>query len=169
MDADPNVRIRKAVPSDAAAFETFMLSAWREAGPDAPGFTGASEEVIADLATPETFTASVAGPVRAMLLARIAGHVVGFVATRWVDESTAEITGLIVHPCNAGQGIGTALVERAIGALDPRLLESVVARTEVDIHRAIAFYERLGFRPSGPTTEDVAGDAVELCELVMSV
>jgi ribosomal protein S18 acetylase RimI-like enzyme len=104
-----------------------------------------------------------------MLLARHAGREGGFVATRRNDESTADITDLIVHPSNSRQGIGTALVERAIGARGPRLLESVVVRTEVDNHRAIAFYERLGFRPSGATTEDVAGDAVELCELVMSV
>jgi hypothetical protein len=61
--------VREAVAADATAFATFMQRAWREAGPDAPGFAGAIAESIAEITTPSIFERSIGGPDRRMFLA----------------------------------------------------------------------------------------------------
>ena len=38
-----DVEVREAEPSDAEAVATFLLAAWREAGPESLGFTGAND------------------------------------------------------------------------------------------------------------------------------
>ena len=47
-----HLEIGEATPADAAGFGAFLRAAWAEYGPDAPGFAGASDEVIDELATP---------------------------------------------------------------------------------------------------------------------
>jgi hypothetical protein len=81
---------------DAAEFARFFPRAWREAGPDAPGFSGATEEAILELTTPESFRERVVGPDRRMFLAWEEHEVVGFAATRRIDPKTVELSGIVV-------------------------------------------------------------------------
>ncbi len=63
------VLVTEATQDDVAAFAAFFWEAWREAGPDAPGFAGATDDVITELTTPEAIRQRIGGPERRMFLA----------------------------------------------------------------------------------------------------
>ena len=53
MDATPhNIRVVEAGEPDVPAISSLFWRMWDEAGPDAPGFSGATEEVIEEIAQP---------------------------------------------------------------------------------------------------------------------
>ena len=87
--------VREAVAADATAFATFMQRAWREAGPDAPGFAGATAESIAEITTPSIFERSIGGPDRRMFLAWHGEEAVGFASLRRTDATTSELSGVV--------------------------------------------------------------------------
>ena len=160
--AQGEVSIRQATEEDGYAFAEFLGAAWREAGPDAPGFTGASEETIAEITTPEAFRGNISGPERRMFLAWEEDRVVGFSATRGMDQSSVELSGIIVFRSRAGRGIGSTLVESAMAAARGDGHREMIVKTETTNHRAKAFYENQGFRTVGVETEDVDDVPVEV-------
>lgn len=156
------IAVREAVVADAPAFATFMHRAWREAGPDAPGFAGATEESIAEIASQTSFERSIGGPDRRMFLAGIEGEVVGFAATRREDDTTVELAGIVILSTYAGQGVGTALVDASVAAARAEGYATMLVKTETSNHRARDFYEKLGFHLESIATESVDATAVEL-------
>jgi len=156
----------EATERDVAAFATFFQQAWQEAGPDAPGFAGATEEVVRELTTREAILERIGGPDRRMFLARQGGRVVGFSATRRIDEATVELAGVIVLQSIVGRGIGTPLVEQAVEVATDEGYARMVVRTETTNDRALRFYQARGFTPTGSMTELVEGKPVEVWELV---
>ncbi len=86
------ISVTEATDAEVDAFATFFWEAWRQAGPDAPGFVGASDQVIADLTTAEAFAERIGGPERRMFLAWEDERVVGFAATKRVDADTVPST-----------------------------------------------------------------------------
>jgi GNAT superfamily N-acetyltransferase len=159
------VSVAEATSADLAGFAAFMREAWQSAGPGAPGFTGATDEVIAEITETEAFQARIGGPDRRMLLAWEDGEVVGFAATKRLDATMVELAGIVVKESAAGRGIGTALVEQAIDTARAEKHRTMVVRTETTNHRAKAFYESCGFTHAHRTTEDVDGATVEVWEL----
>ena len=159
------VSIRQATVEDGGAFAEFLAAAWREAGPDAPGFTGASEETIAEITAPEAFRVHISGPDRRMFLAWEEGRVVGFSATRGINENSVELSGIIVFRSRAGRGIGSALVESAMAAARGYGHQEMIVKTETTNHGARAFYENQGFRIVGVETEDIDDIHVEVSVL----
>jgi ribosomal protein S18 acetylase RimI-like enzyme len=163
------ISVTEATTADVAAFAAFFWEAWRQAGPDAPGFVGASDQVVAELTTPEAFVARIGGPERRMFLAWEKQHVVGFAATKRVDADTVELAGIIVMEAISGRGAGTGLVEAAVGAMGTAGFRSMIVRTETANDRAKAFYEACEFTVTGSTTEHVEGATVEVWELTRSL
>lgn len=157
--------VREAVVADAPAFATFMHRAWREAGPDAPGFAGATEESIAELATPAIFERSIGGPDRRMFLACIMGEVVGFAAIRREDDCTVELAGIVVLTSHVGRGAGTTLVDAAIATARAEGYSRMLVKTETTNNRARSFYENLGFELERVETETVEGTDIEVLRL----
>jgi GNAT superfamily N-acetyltransferase len=92
----------------------------------------------------------------------IAGEeVVGFsIAT----GETREVNALFVLPDNAGYGIGRDLLDAAVQHLRDRAPGAVRLRTDPN-SPAYAFYLRRGWRDTGETHEDVAGDSDRFLEL----
>ncbi len=167
MDQDADrVVVTEAAERDVAAFATFFWEAWQEAGPDAPGFAGATEEVIRELTTREAILERIGGPDRRMFLARHGGSVVGFSATKRIDDVTLELAGVIVLQSIVGRGIGTPLVEQAVRAATDEGYVSMVVRTETTNDRAFRFYQARGFTLTGSMTELVEDEPVEVSELV---
>lgn len=156
--------VREAVDDDAAAIGAFLRAIWDEAGPDAPGFAGATAELIDEIAAPAAVRARLGGPERRMVLALHGVEVIGFAATRASSATEAELAGIVVRRAWAGRGIGRELVSAALGMIGPS--DSVVVRTEVDNVAAIRFYESLGFRREGTATELVDDVPVPVVELV---
>lgn len=156
---------REATDADAEAFATFLQTAWQQAGPDAPGFTGATDAVIAELSSQNAFLARIGGPDRRMFLAWEGDVVVGFSATRRLDDASVELSGIVVLESQAGHGIGSALVDGAIEAARADGYDEMVVRTETTNARARAFYEARGFSVAGVETEQVEGTGVEVWRL----
>ncbi|NLE37624.1 MAG: GNAT family N-acetyltransferase [Pirellulaceae bacterium] len=80
------------------------------------------------------------------LAAYLADELVGCVVITPIDEQTMRMRQLIVRPDRQGQGVGTALIERA------ETVAREAACTRMVLHAratAIALYKRLGYRDVG--------------------
>lgn len=130
---------------------------WDEAGPNAPGFSGATEDVIAEIARPDAIRARIGGPERRMFVAYRGETVVGFAATRARDDTEIELAGIVVLQSMVGTGIGTPLVEIAVRTSRDLGYSKMTVSTEVDNERALAFYEARGFHRTGESTAEVEG------------
>ena len=158
--------VMEATDADVAAFATFFTEAWKEAGPEASGFAGATNEVIAELTAPEAVLERIGGPDRRMFLAWQGERVVGFSATKRIDAATLELAGIIVLETAAGAGVGSGLVEEAVASARRQDFRRMIVRTETTNQRAKRFYEKLGFTVTGSTAEQVEGEVIEVWELV---
>ena len=158
----PAISIAEATDADAAAYADFFWHAWKEAGPEAPGFIGASDQVIAEVTRPEAFRERIGGPDRRMYLAREGTRVVGFAATSLHDSRSAELVGIIVLESMTGRGIGLRLAEAAIATVGRDGCSTIIVKTETTNKRARGFYERCGFSTTGVTTEDVDGVPIDV-------
>lgn len=162
---DSTYVVSEATEGDAAAYASFLRRAWEQAGPDSPGFAGATEAAITELSAPTTFRSNVGGPDRRMFVARAGSEIVGFCANRRVDEDTVELAGIVVLSDHAGRGIGSALVEAAVEQALSEGYASMVVKTETSNDRARAFYEKLGFEGDGVEMESVDSTTVEVWRL----
>lgn len=156
------ISVTEATDTDVTAFAAFFREAWKQAGPDAPGFVGASDQVIADLTTVEAFGERIGGPERRMFLAWEKERVVGFAATKCADADTVELAGIIVLQAMSGRGVGTSLVEKAVGAMRAEGYRSMIVRTETVNDRGKTFYEARNFAVKGSDSEYVEGATVEV-------
>jgi len=165
----PGIRVVEAGGADVAAIASFFWAAWRTSGPDAPGWAGASEDVIAELTTPEAIWARIGGPERRMFLAWDESRVVAFAATRSEDEETVELVGIIVLQDMLGHGIGTPLLQSAVEWAAEAGFRRMLVKTEATNERALGFYRSRGFTDSRMLVEDVEGAPIELSELTRTL
>ncbi len=162
------IDITEATVLDADDIGRFIRSLWDAAGPSAPGMTGATEEVIAEISGRDAIAARLGGPRRKLFIARRAGEIVGFSATRRIDDRTVELAGIMVHPDHQG-GIGRPLLERAARTARSDGCVSMRVQTESDNAGALGFYRSAGFVPLRKTTRDVEGTPVEVWELQLEL
>jgi len=154
--------VRAAKESDAKELGTFLMRAWREAGPGAPGFTGASEEAVKEISSEKFLIGTLADPKAKMLIAIADSGVVGFASLRAGRSRSAELSGIVVLQSASGLGIGTRLIRKSL-ALATRLgFRNISVQTEVFNKRAIGFYEENGFVEAGRRTEKVGEARVVL-------
>jgi GNAT superfamily N-acetyltransferase len=168
-DRGAGFSVAEASDSDVAAIAAFFWAAWRTSGPNAAGWAGASEGVIAELTAPDAIQARIGGPDRRMFLAWADDRVVGFAATRTEHEDCAELAGIIVREDMLGCGIGTPLLEAAVQSATQAGLRRLLVRTEVTNERALQFYRSRGFTDSRIVVEDVEGAPMKLVELVRTL
>ncbi len=159
----------EATENDAEAITAFLWQAWEEAGPDAPGFAGATEETIRTSSTKESIVERVGGPRRRMFIAKEGEQVVGFSANRAVDDDLVELAGIVVLESMTGKRIGTHLCRIAIERARREDYRRMRVRTEVDNERALGFYESQGFQPIRTLTETVGDTEVVVTELVLDL
>lgn len=163
------VVVGEAAPSDAAAIGAFMVAAWRAAGPGAPGYSGATDDVMAEITTEAAIAARIAPPERRMFVARSDGRVVGFAAIRHMNETDVELAGIIVAPDVTGRGIGSRLLAAVLPAARAAGYRRMLVRTETDNETAVAFYERHGFTRTRQTEQSVEGTEIAVWELAKVV
>ena len=156
------LRVAEAALSDVSSLREFILEAWKEAGPSAWGWTGATETSVQELASMDHLRELVLNPGVKVLLAMDGERVIGFAVNRKVDEIMAELAGIIVSEGSTGKGVGTALIKAAMKAASEQGFRDVTVKTEVFNERAIGFYEANGFRRAGLTTEVVEGRGIDL-------
>jgi hypothetical protein len=93
---DSTPMVGEAKDGDVDAISAFLWEAWRQAGPGAPGFAGATEEVIADVADPDLIRSRIGGPDHRMYIARSGDRVIGFASARAETGETVELSGIVV-------------------------------------------------------------------------
>jgi ribosomal protein S18 acetylase RimI-like enzyme len=160
------VVVRPASPSDVSKLSAFLIEAWKEAGPGALGFAGATDEAIREIASEEFLRRRLASPTVHMVVAEEGERIIGFSSTRRVEEREAELSGIMVLESATGRGIGTRLLRKSLEAARKRGFTTVFVKTEVVNDRAIEFYKKAGFTESGKTVEKVGRTRVALRILV---
>ena len=160
-----HLTVREATASDVPSLEEFILAAWKESGPTAWGWTGATEESIRELASEGYLRRLLSNPNVKIILAKDGGHITGFAANRTVDATTVELAGIIVSERLTGMGIGTALMKASIERASKAGFEEMTVKTETFNSRAIGFYGAKGFHRVGLEGEVVGGKTVELVVL----
>jgi GNAT superfamily N-acetyltransferase len=157
LTAVPAVIVRPAVPADAPAMAALHVRAWRAA------YAGVMpDEFLAGLAIEEReamwrrslTTADLAPAERVILVAEVAGAVLGFTAAghaRGDDElGLGELYAINVDPPAWGGDAGGALLVGASAWLDARFAASILWVVDANA-RARRFYENAGWAPDGAT------------------
>lgn len=132
MSSEPN--LREATASDIPALAALCGQL---------GYPSTPEQLAARLTR-------LAGPEDCVLVAEMAGKVVGWIHVRGVccveSDPNAEIAGLVVDESCRGAGVGSELVEAACRWATQHGYGEVRVRSNVIREQAHRFYERQGFR-----------------------
>lgn len=131
---DPRFRIRQATPADAAAL---CADCW----PDRP--LERAEELLRLAA----YYAQQGAGCGAVVLAEATPGVLAYGQLLSLSRC-GEISDLIVAPACRSQGIGTALIQYLVQAAQRYQMNCVEIGAALSNPRALALYQRLGFRPA---------------------
>ncbi len=163
------MEIVEATVADAERLQTFIRKAWTEAGPGAPGFSGATEETISEISSQEFLRNCLSDSRVKIFAAQVGKEFVGFASTREIDERTLELSGIMVLEATSGKGVGTGLIESIKSFASKQSFREILVRTEADNQKAISLYQRTGFNQVSETTEDVEGMLVKLVTLRLTL
>jgi ribosomal protein S18 acetylase RimI-like enzyme len=163
------ILVRRATPEDAAALAAVEVTSWRAAYhgliPDAL-FDNLSVEEKTERGRRNLFKHGACGRKRVVVALRDA-KVIGFVRVGPVlDASEVGLVYLLyVLPAYWGCGVGSTLMNAAMGELQALGMQEALLWVLRDNRRARRFYEGLGWRQDGRTSsEDYGGVALEaLC------
>lgn len=154
---------------DIIKLKAFFWEAWRQAGPNALGFTGATESIVEEIASTDHLKSLIEGKDTKTFICYSDDNIVGFCTNRRIDDQTVELAGLIVLQELIGRGIGSMLLEKAkSGAISDNFC-SMIVKTEAYNKRAILFYTKKGFKKIDEREEDVLGTKVKIVELVINL
>jgi diamine N-acetyltransferase len=140
-------RIRKATTSDAeelsgcleSAFKAFRgeytFAAFRDTVPTASEMVRRLAEMCLFVAVAES------------------GEIVGTLGYRMVDEEEAHLRGMAVAPKYQGSGIAQRLLDAVESELHLRRCLRISLNTTQPLKRAVSFYEKNGYRPSGRVSD----------------
>jgi ribosomal protein S18 acetylase RimI-like enzyme len=150
------------------ALGKFVLDAWKRAGPQALGWTGATEDTIHEISSEEYLKGLVSDPKLQFYVSEDNGEITGFAATKVQDGSTMELAGIVVRDDLLGKGIGSLLISKCIDSARDAGFTSMVVKTESSNERAISFYMKRGFVRIGNVVETVENSKVDLAMLRLS-
>jgi GNAT superfamily N-acetyltransferase len=138
--------IRPATPSDAEAILACLRAAFE---PYRNRYT--PEGFLDTVLTPTTIQERLAA-MSVLVAVTLDGHTVGTVAYQ-VAGDEGHLRGMAVLPAHAGTGVAHQLLESAERELRDRGCSRISLDTTEPLRRAIRFYERHGFRPSGRVSD----------------
>jgi putative acetyltransferase len=164
-----NVRAVEPNPDPIHALGKFVLDAWKRAGPQVLGWTGATEDTIHDVASEESLRGLVSDPKLKFFVCEEDGEITGFAANRVQDTSTIELAGIIVRDDLLGKGIGSLLISKCIDSARDAGFSGMIVKTEASNERAISFYLKRGFVRLGNAVETVENSKVELAALRLAL
>ena len=157
--------VREAEQKDVESLIEFLLKAWKEAGPEALGWTGATEETMRHIASHGFLSNLLDRDDTRVFIALNEGQVVGFSSNRRLGDELVELSGIVV--LESMTGIGSRLLEHSIEAAKSDRYKALMVKTESFNERAVNFYLRNGFRREATLEEEVEGSNVELVKLVL--
>jgi len=155
----------EATLADVQKLKVFFLQAWREAGSGALGFTGATVETINEIASEEFLKERLSNPAVNFYIVEDNGKILGFAATRRIDENTIELSGIIILESATGRGIGTSLFAKVISSANQFGFSKIMVKTEALNQRAISFYKKMGLAEVDKRREIVEGGGVDVVVL----
>ncbi len=158
---------KEAEQEDVESLIEFLLKAWKEAGPGALGWTGATEENVRHIASRGFLSNLLERDDTRVFIALNDGQVVGFSSNSRIDDELVELSGIVVLESMTGVGIGGRLLEHSIEAAKDDRYTKMIVKTESFNERAVNFYMRNGFRREATIEEEVEGSNVELVKLVL--
>ena len=133
------VLVRRARPDDCA-----LLGAIEEAADQR--YAGTPDVVFADTTGVPVEVAERYCADGRLIVAEVAGAVIGFVGWRREDDhGVAGISQISVLPEHGGSGVGSALMSAAHEAIAQRGFQRIVLATQADIAWNAPWYERLGY------------------------
>jgi GNAT superfamily N-acetyltransferase len=151
--------------ADIPGLSAFLREGWKQAGRDSLGWTGATDEDIAELASERSLRAMLGNEVIQAFIAREDRSVVGICVNRKKDAETMELAGIIVLAKEVGKGIGSGLFDLAREGARSSGAKRMMVKTETFNERALSFYRGKGFVPAGVVVEQVGGSKVS-CSLL---
>jgi len=144
MTPTPAIKIRPAVEADGLAILACLTQAF------APYRNYYSAEAFLDTTLcPETLKYRMKNMLVLVAVNQSDGLVVGTVACNVVNPSEGHLRGMAVLANWQGAGIARQLLRHAEAELRLRKCSRVTLDTTEPLKRAIQFYERHGYRPSG--------------------
>ena len=156
------VRTVEPNPDQIRALGKFVRDAWKRAGPQALGWTGATEDTIHQISSEEYLMELASEPKLKLFVAEDNGEITGFAANRVQDASTIELAGIIVRDDLLGKGIGSLLISKCIDSAKDAGFARIVVKTEASNERAISFYLKKGFVRLGNVVETVDNSKMDL-------
>lgn len=155
--------------SDIPLLRSFFMEEWRLAGSSALGWTGATDENIAEVSS-ESFLLGLIGNLDLkVFICKIGKEVVGFCAIRTVERKSLELAGIIVREDQTGKGIGNSLIRIAKKEAVKSGFTTMLVKTEPINERALSFYRSVGFVEQERAIEKLNGIEVSLTVLRVSL
>jgi ribosomal protein S18 acetylase RimI-like enzyme len=154
---------------DIPYLRSFVLDAWRLAGSSALGWTGATDENIAEIASESFLKGLIGNSDLRVFIGKQGECIVGFCAIRKVDYQSVELAGIIVRQDLLGKGIGNDLFRRAREEAVELGFKVMVVKTESTNERALSFYESKGFVKQGQIVEELSGAKMNLTVLHLNL
>ena len=151
--------------ADIPQLKSFVLDAWHLAGSSALGWTGATDENIAEIASEGYLQGLIGNSDLKVFIGKQGECIVGFCAIRKIDGQSVELAGIIVRQDHLGKGIGNDLFRKAREEAVGLGFNAMVVKTESTNERALSFYERRGFVKKGQIVEELSGSKVNLTVL----
>jgi ribosomal protein S18 acetylase RimI-like enzyme len=161
--------VSELVVSDIPQVRSFVLEAWRLAGPDALGWTGANDDNVQEIASESFLHGFIGKPDLRVFISKTRGKVVGFCAVRKINDRSVELAGIIVRQDQLGKGVGTELFERAREEAVKSGFTTMRVKTESTNDRARSFYRSKGFAEEEQIAEEIRGTKVNLAVLKLNL
>jgi ribosomal protein S18 acetylase RimI-like enzyme len=161
--------VSELVENDISELKSFVLEAWRLAGSSALGWTGATDENIAEIASDSFLRGFLHNPHLKVFVSKTEGKIVGFCAIRKIDDASLELAGIVVRQDHLGKGIGTDLFQKARKEAVKSGFTTMIVKTESNNERALAFYRSKGFVEQEQVIEEVNGVKVNLTTLKLNL
>jgi len=140
---NPSITIRTANEHDADGILACLVAAFE------PYRTRYTPEAFLDtVLTPVTIAHRLA-EMTVLVATNDSGHVFGTIACSIVDSCEGHLRGMAVLPSLQGTGVASRLLAGAESYFLEKNCTRISLDTTAPLQRAIRFYERAGFRPSG--------------------
>jgi ribosomal protein S18 acetylase RimI-like enzyme len=150
---------------DVKGVSSFVQEAWKEAGPGAPGWSGATQDDVSEISSTPFLRKMATSPDVDFFLAKDGERVVGMAVNRVREGGLVELSGIIVLQSLVGKRIGSGLFALAEEAAISRGASRMTVKTETVNRRALSFYRGKGFVRSGEAVEKVGGRDIPVAVL----
>ncbi|MEG1849649.1 MAG: ribosomal protein S18-alanine N-acetyltransferase [Oscillospiraceae bacterium] len=135
---------------------------------DGPAIAALEQRCFSQPWSEQSLASELLNPLAVMRVAELRGEAVGWAGMQAVCGE-GSVTDIAVAPAARGLGIGTALTAALCAEARRQKLSSLTLEVRVSNERAIALYERLGFRRLGVRPHFYAlprEDALMMCFLI---